>query len=201
MTVEQRIHNYIWQRKSEIVDILKALIMIPSVKGEAKGNAPFGAACAEVLSYTQGLYERYGFSTETDAEGGYLLSYLGEGEKSLGLFAHADVVPVSDDWILTKPFEPLEKDGYLIGRGAIDDKSAIVVSLFCARMIKDLGLPFESRLVCFTGSNEESGMQDIKKYVQKHKAPDFSLVCDTGFPLYRGNKGRILLKEIGRAHV
>ena len=194
MTVEQRIHNYIWQRKSEIVDILKALIKIPSVKGEAKENAPFGAACAEVLSYTQKLYESYGFSTEADAEGGYLLSFFGEGKKSLGLFAHADVVPVSDDWILTKPFDPLEKDGYIIGRGAIDDKSAIVVSLFCARMLKELHLPFESRLVCFTGSNEESGMQDIKSYIKKHTAPDFSLVCDTGFPLYRGNKGRILLK-------
>ena len=142
MTVEQRIHNYIWQRKSEIVDILKALIKIPSVKGEAKENAPFGEACAEALSYTQKLYESYGFATEADAEGGYLLSFFGEGKKSLGLFAHADVVPVSDDWILTKPFEPLEKDGYIIGRGAIDDKSAIVVSLFCARMLKELKLTY-----------------------------------------------------------
>lgn len=194
MTVEQNIHNYIWQRKSEIVDILKTLIKIPSVKGEAKENAPFGAACAEALSYTQKLYESYGFATEADTEGGYLLSYFGKGEKALGLFAHADVVPVSDDWILTKPFEPLEKDGFIVGRGAMDDKAAIVVSLFCARMLKELQLPFQSRLVCFTGSNEESGMRDIKKYVQKHAAPDFSLVCDTGFPLYRGNKGRILLK-------
>ena len=93
MTVEQRIHNYIWQRKSEIVDTLKALIKIPSVKGEAKEKAPFGAACAEALSYTKKLYESYGFATEADTEGGYLLSYFGKGEKALGLFAHADVVP------------------------------------------------------------------------------------------------------------
>ena len=64
MTVEQRIHNYIWQRKSEIVDILKALIKIPSVKGEAKENAPFGAACAEALRYTRALYEQNGFEAE-----------------------------------------------------------------------------------------------------------------------------------------
>ena len=43
----------------------------------------------------------------------------------------------------------------------------------------------------FTGSNEESGMGDIKSYLSKHKAPDFSIVPDTAFPLYRGNKGRI----------
>ena len=64
MTVEQRIHNYIWQRKSEIVDILKALIKIPSVKGEAEEKTPFGKECARVLEFTQRLYESYTFETE-----------------------------------------------------------------------------------------------------------------------------------------
>ncbi|MBQ8309499.1 MAG: Sapep family Mn(2+)-dependent dipeptidase [Clostridia bacterium] len=147
-----------------------------------------------MLEFTQNLYESNGFDTELDAEGGYLLSYYGEGKKSLGLFAHADVVPVGDDWILTSPFEPIEKDGYIIGRGAIDDKSAVVTSLFCARMLKELRIPFGSRLVMFTGAAEESGMGDIKNYLKAHTPPDFSLIADTAFPLYRGNKGRILLK-------
>lgn len=189
MTVEQRIHNYIWQRKSEIVDILKALIKIPSVKGEAKENAPFGAACAEALRYVQALYIKNGFETELDEDGGYLLSYYGSGEKSLGLFAHADVVPVRDDWMLSSPFDPIERDGFIIGRGALDDKSAIVISLYCAKILKELRIPFHARLTTFTGSNEESGMADIKDYVSRHTPPIFSLVCDSGFPLYRGDKG------------
>ena len=41
----------------------------------------------------------------------------------------------------------------------------------------------------FTGANEESGMEDIRAYTKKHKAPDFSIVADTAFPLYRGDKG------------
>ncbi len=187
--MKEQIHDYIQGHKKEIVDTLKELIKIPSVRGEAEENSPFGKECARVLEFTQKLYKDYGFDTELDNEGGYLLSYYGKGKKSLGLFAHADVVPVGDDWILTSPFEPLEKDGYIIGRGAIDDKSAVVASLFCARMIKELKLLLKSRLVCFTGANEESGMQCIKNYVQKHTAPNFSLVCDTAFPLYRGNKG------------
>ena len=32
-------------------------------------------------------------------------------------------------------------------------------------------------------------MEDIKNYISTHTPPDFSLVCDTGFPLYRGDKG------------
>lgn len=34
-------------------------------------------------------------------------------------------------------------------------------------------------------------MQDMKSYLKKHTAPDFSLVCDTAFPLFRGNKGTL----------
>lgn len=135
------------------------------------------------------MYAKNGFDTELDQKGGYLLSYFGESEKTLGIFAHADVVPVADDWIYTKPFEPIEQDGFLIGRGALDDKSGIVIALYCAKMLKELSIPFHSRLVMFTGANEESGMQDIQNYASTHTTPDFSLVADTAFPLYRGQKG------------
>ena len=191
MELQKQIHEYIHQRREEIVSTLKELIRIPSVRGESVPKAPFGSACAEVLSYVKQFYAQNGLETELDEDGGYLLSYYGEGTKSLGLFAHGDVVPVNEDWILTKPFDPIEQNGYLIGRGAKDDKSAIVISLYCAKMLKELALPFCGRLVCFTGANEESGMQDMKNYIRKHTAPEFSLVCDTAFPLFRGNKGAL----------
>ena len=98
-------------------------------------------------------------------------------------------MPVSDDWIYTTPISPLVKDGILIGRGASDDKSAVAISLYCAKILRELNIPFNSRLVMFTGANEESGMEDIRAYTKKHKAPDFSIVADTAFPLYRGDKG------------
>ncbi len=189
LSYKKQIHNYIINNRNEIVSNLKELVRIPSVRGEAAPGEPFGKACAKVLEYTEKLYQNNGFETELDNDGGYLLSYYGSGVKSLGLFSHADVVPVGNDWTLTKPFEPIERDGFVIGRGVKDDKSAIVISLFCMKMLKELGITFNSRLVCFTGANEESGMQDIKNYVSKHKSPDFSLVCDTAFPLYRGDKG------------
>lgn len=188
MQYRDKIHNYVQEHKSEIVNTLKELVKIPSVRGTAEEHAPFGRECARVLKYTQDLYSNNGFETELDEDGGYLLSYCGEGGKSIGLFAHADVVSVGDDWVFTNPFEPVEKDGCLIGRGVIDDKAAIVISLYCAKMIKELNLPFESRLIMYTGSNEETGMADIKNYIRKHTAPDFSFVCDTAFPLFRGCK-------------
>lgn len=191
MQYREEIHNYIQSNKEDIVNTLKELIRIPSVRGEAEENAPFGKECARALEFTNDLYKSNGFETELDRNGGYLLSYYGEGEKSLGIFAHADVVPVSDDWIYTKPFEPIEKDGCIIGRGALDNKAAVVISLYCAKILKELNIPFNSRLIMFTGSSEESGMADLENYLTAHTPPQFSIVPDTAFPLYRGNKGRV----------
>lgn len=194
MKFREEIHSYIETNKNEIIETLKALIKIPSFKGETSENAPFGKECEKVLEFIQKLYEKNGFETELYQNGGYLLSYFGKGEKSVGIFAHADVVPVADDWIYTSPFEPLEKGGCIIGRGTLDDKSAVVISLFCAKILKELNVPFNSRLVLYTGADEESGMHDIKNYISMHNIPDFSLVPDTCFPIYRGNKGRLSFK-------
>lgn len=188
MGYSEKIHNYVVEHKEEIVNTLKELVKIPSVRGAAELYAPFGKECAKALEFAEKLYSQNGFETVLNKKDGYLLSFFGNGEKTLGLFAHSDVVDVSDDWVHTAPFEPLEKDGYLIGRGVLDDKSAVVISLYCAKILKELDIPFNSKLVMFTGSNEETGMADIDKYAKNHIAPDFSLVCDTAFPLYRGDK-------------
>ncbi len=188
MEYSEKIHHYVVEHQAEIIHTFKALVKIPSVKGVAELDAPFGQTCAKALEEVEALYVQNGLETELHKEDGYLLSFFGAGEKTLGLFAHMDVVDVSDDWIYTTPFQPIEQDGYLIGRGVLDDKSAVVISLYCAKILKELKIPFASRLVMFTGSNEETGMADLEKYVRDWKAPDFSLVCDTAFPLYRGDK-------------
>ena len=117
MQYKVQIHNYVQNHKDEIVETLKELIKIPSVRSEVEENAPFGKECARLLRLIEQLYKDNGFETELDSNGGYLLSYYGKGEKTLGIFAHADVVPGGNDWALTAPFEPLEQDGFIIGRG------------------------------------------------------------------------------------
>lgn len=191
MRYKEEIHNYVQEHTREIIDTLKELVRIPSVRGAAEEHAPFGKECARMLEYICDLYERNGFKTEFEADDGYLLSYFGKGEKSLGLFAHSDVVPISDDWHFTDPFKPIEKDDFIIGRGTSDDKAAVVISLYCAKMLKELNIPFDSKLVMFTGSNEETGMEDMANYLKEHTPPDFSLVCDSGFPCCIGNKSGI----------
>lgn len=58
MNIQDKIHHYIQNHKDEIIYELKELVKIPSVRGEAVPGAPFGKACAEVLEYTQRLYQK-----------------------------------------------------------------------------------------------------------------------------------------------
>ena len=64
MKFKEQIHDYIQRHKGEIVDTLKELITIPSVRGEAEEKTLFGKEFARVLEFTQRLYESYTFETE-----------------------------------------------------------------------------------------------------------------------------------------
>lgn len=184
------IRKYFENHKAEIIEDIRKLVEIPSVRGESLEDAPFGKGCAEALEAVKKMYEESGFETELYKKEGYLLSYHKGGDKKrIGLFAHSDVVPGGDGWLYAEPFKMALKDGFVFGRGVKDNISGIMVSLFASRAIKDLNLPFDSELVLFTGSNEESGMEDVKAYVKNHPCPDLSLVPDVGFPVCRGETG------------
>ena len=198
MDYEQKVHSFVLSHRAEMIRNLKELVRIPSYRKEAAENAPFGEDCAKALSFCEKLFSENGFSAAIDHEGGYLLAEYGDGEKSIGLFSHSDVVAPGENWQYGCPFEPVEKDGFLIGRGVWDDKSAVVASLFAMKAIKELQLPVKSKILSFVGSGEEIGMDDLGAFLEKHPRPDFSLVPDSGFPVYRGDKGRVLLRVTSR---
>ena len=70
-----------------------------------------------------------------------------------------------------------------------DDKAAIVISLYCAKMLKSLIFLLIQSLLYLRVQNEETGMADIKNYVNENTPPDFALVTVCAFPIYRGDKG------------
>ncbi len=164
------------------------LCRIPSVQGTAEPGAPFGKACAEALAASAKLYETYGFDTRLKKENGYAIASFGEGAKTIGIFAHSDVVPVGDDWTVTQPFEPLLKDGILYGRDSGDNKSGIMEALITLRVIRDLKIPFQSRLWAVTGSNEESGMEDMHAFAKKEPMPELSVSPRCRFSLRHRRK-------------
>ena len=180
MKLSERIHNYVLENREEILKDYFDILKIPSISDTPDSY--------KALQHIKSVYEKNGFSAELYED--YLLSYFNDtASHKIGLFAHADVVPVDDKWTKTSPFEPKIIDGNLFARGALDDKSAVIISLYAMKAIKELSIPFDSSVVAFTGSNEEKSMHDIKNYAKSHTPPDFSLVLDAGFPVHYGDKG------------
>ena len=159
--IKDRITEYFDSHKAEMLSRLATLCAIPSVQSAPEAGKPFGAAVDAALEKAAALFREEGFSVERDPEGRSILASVGEGERTIGLFAHADVVPPGEGWTVTDPFSPVIRDDVLVARGARDNKAGIVSSLYLFKAIRDLGIPMKSRLVCFVGGNEETGMLDV----------------------------------------
>jgi acetylornithine deacetylase/succinyl-diaminopimelate desuccinylase-like protein len=94
-----------------------------------------------------------------DSRRGNLVARLrGRGQGKPVLFlAHLDVVPAHrDDWT-TDPFTLVEKDGYLYGRGTIDDKQFCAIFAAVFAQLRRSGVVPERDLILALTAGEESG--------------------------------------------
>lgn len=185
--LKSKIDAYIERNKGRILEDLKALVSIKSVSDTSEEVKPYGAGCRKALDKALSMASAMGFKAE-NRDYYYGLASSGEGEKTLGIFSHLDVVPEGTGW-LNSPYTPIVKDGWIIGRGVSDNKNAAVIGLYVMDCIRSLGLPVRSRLQLFLGCAEETGMDDIVNFAKQGPMPDFSIVPDTSFPICHGEKG------------
>ncbi len=95
---------------------------------------------------------------------GLVVRYQGSDDslRPVAILGHMDVVgAIPANW-QTEPFTPTEKDGYLYGRGSVDNKAGIaaVVSSF-ARLKREGFQPERTLLIAFSG-DEETGMETTR---------------------------------------
>lgn len=181
--LDQLIESY----RDEMVTTLQGLVRIPSVKGEAKPGKPFGDGPADCLKAALELAEKFGMkSTNVDNYAGH--AEIGDGDQTMAILVHLDVVPVGEKW--TKPpFDAIIEDGRIWGRGASDNKAACVETFFAIRALQEIGMPWKKKVRMIFGCDEESGWEDMKYYKQHMKMPDFGYVPDGSFPLTNAEKG------------
>ena len=177
----ERIDRYLAEHKGQIVEDLKRIARQKSVGAPATANCPFGDDVYRCLQLGVELARERGFQADLYDGNRYALADYGEGDKLFGIFAHLDVVPEGSGW-LGDPYDPMEKDGMLIGRGISDDKQAAIEGLYTMMAIRDLGLPFRSRIQLFMGGDEETGMEDAQAYVDHQPKPDYAIISDSDFP-------------------
>jgi acetylornithine deacetylase/succinyl-diaminopimelate desuccinylase-like protein len=99
------------------------------------------------------------------------------------LYGHFDVQPPApvDLWE-SDPFEPELRDGYLYGRGTVDDKGNSYLLLKAARLLAEEGaLPVNVR-VAFDGEEEIGGHSIVDFLAADERGADACLIFDSGMP-------------------
>lgn len=106
----------------------------------------------------------------------------------LGLVIHGDVQPAEPDAWSFPPFEGRVENGYVLGRGAADDKGPLIQALLAMKALKESDLPRTHTIRLLVGSEEESSAGEMAEYLKTHQPPDYSLVLDSEFPVVVGEK-------------
>ena len=187
-----QIDRYIESKKEEMLKDLGTLVRIDSQRTEASEGKPFGDGPARVLDEALKLMSGYGLKV-TDYDHYAVTGDYGNGEKVLDILAHLDVVPVSDEWTVTAPFEPKIVDGRIYGRGTSDNKGPAVAALYAIRAVKDLGIGLSGSVRLILGSDEECGSSDLKHYYSIEKEAPYTFTPDADFPVINLEKGRLAL--------
>lgn len=190
-----KIDAYLEENWDTMVEDIATLVRIPSFQEDDKKTqgAPFGPGPKEALDAALEMASDMGFATH-DAEG-YIgfADFPGASDTQIGIIGHMDVVPAGPGWNF-EPYEVTRKEGYLIGRGTLDDKGPSVVALHAMKFWKDLQDAGEAPQFPYTirflfGANEESGMADVAYYHEHYDDPAFLFTPDAEFPVCYGEKG------------
>lgn len=180
----QRISAWIENHFEEILSSLKELVAIESVSGSN--------ACQHALDMMICLGEKNNFRLKCRRDD-YAVLFAGNKKKALGLAVHLDVVPAGSGW-LYPPFHVSKIGDYLVGRGINDNKGSAIMAFYAIKCLSELGLPLHHTLELVMGTCEETGMADIKHYVQREALPEWTLVPDGDYPVCYGQKGRFVAK-------
>jgi len=142
------------QLLNEAVHYLQEYLQIQTVNppGNEVEGARFFKKIFDAESIPCQLFE------PSPGRGNLLATLKGSGEKKpILLLSHIDVVPVEKEGWEVDPFEGIIKDGYLYGRGALDNKSMGIVEMMVLLILKQEKIPLKRDILFFATADEEMG--------------------------------------------
>ncbi len=184
-----QIRQYLESHIDDMTALLRELVAVPSVQGDAEESFPFGREPARALEIMLRECRKAGFDVEN------VENYAGSAdinslEAQLAVLTHLDVVPAGDGWS-SPPFELTQVGDKLVGRGTIDDKGPAVAAFFAAKAVKELGIPLKKGVRLIFGTNEENGSADLAYYRSKRTLPPMVFTPDGEYPVINAEKGML----------
>lgn len=166
-------------------EILSGMVQKKSLSAEEKEAADFVADAMRDAQFDEVKID----------EIGNVIGRIGNGSKILAIDGHIDTVGMGnlDNW----HFNPLGgeiKNGYVHGRGSVDQKGGVASFIAAGKMLKELGLDNDIT-VYFTATVMEEDCDGLcwKYMVEENKIkPDCVIVTEpTNLNVYRGHRGRM----------
>ena len=142
-------------------------VEVPSVKGEATPDAPFGKDVRRMLDMAMADAKAFGY--ETRDFDGYAcdITLPGESEEAIAVLGHLDVVPAGDNWA-TPPFTATRVGDQIFARGTSDDKGPALAALYAMNAIKAAGIPLISPAYANSNVDLPALPQELYGLVENH---------------------------------
>jgi acetylornithine deacetylase/succinyl-diaminopimelate desuccinylase-like protein len=183
----ERLHAWLDLEYSKIQEELFAFLRFKTISTDP-AFLPEHLKCCQWLTH---IFQEIQFKTDTIETSGLPLFYAenlsaGDSAPTVLVYGHYDVQPVDplDLW-KSDPFEPVEKQGNVYARGALDDKGQIFFAIAAARALLavDGTLPVNLKF-CIEGEEEcgSVGLADSLPSLKEKFSADYLLVVDCGLP-------------------
>jgi succinyl-diaminopimelate desuccinylase len=186
--LKRRIEAFAQSHLDSMLDDIRKLIAVRSIKADPEPGKPYGPGPAEALEAFAAIAEGHGFKAN-NVDGYVLEVNLNEKPDKLGILCHLDIVHEGSGWS-SPPYEMTIKDGRIYGRGSSDNKGPAVASLYALLCVRELGIPMSGNVRLMLGTDEENGSSDLVEYFKRAVPPPFCFSPDAAFPVYNIEKGR-----------
>lgn len=185
MTLAEQINAKAKEYRNYTAKNLSRIIKLKSLSGEEKDVA---YAIKEMMAEA-------GFD-EARIDGlGNVIGRIGNGRKVIAIDGHIDTVDLGnlENW----DFDPLGgeiKDGFVHGRGTVDQEGGPIAAVTAGRILKEIGIPEDVTLLV-TGTVMEEDCDGLcwKYLVEEEKIkPNCVVITEpTNLNIYRGHRGRM----------
>ncbi|MBN1880628.1 MAG: M20/M25/M40 family metallo-hydrolase [Deltaproteobacteria bacterium] len=158
----------------------------------------------EAVQFLANILDKEGIAHEiiTSAPGRCSIraKITGDDPQGVVLLSHADVVPADGTQWEIAPFAGIREDGWIWGRGSLDDKSEGVIGLMVMLLFARLGVRLKRDLVFLATADEETGGKFGAGFVAETHGDSIQarvLINEGGGPLSGVLSGGRLLYMIG----